>query len=452
MTLALSVAALALLRKLDFPKERSLSDKPVSRRENHLTDSGATGISINTSPVGMNLGVSRGGLSDVYLARGETPEHNMRNIIKMLGGISSIIDKDDIVVLKPNAQWWYQGTTNTDAMHAFIQAVLSIPGFRGEIIIAENHQYAIADSRGWNTTKRNGRYNLNELVAHFNAAGHRNVTKYHWQCAGPNPRPLQGSASSAARIVKGPEDGDGYVWNHELVYISPLGRKCLLTYPIFTSAYSGVTIDFKNGAWKNGKYTEQSLKFINFSALNHHSEYSGVTASVKNYMGIVDMTCGFQGTIPKDHWNTHFIGIRDDFAPPLYKYIPWRIKIKIDGLYKMKYFYHTGGVIGSFMREIRMADLNIITAHWVGYGSRTDTNKSGYSKAILAGKDPVALDYIAGREVLSPLTREKAPNNKWLNRINDVTDKQGPFHKFLTACYQQGIGNIEPDKMRVVSM
>jgi hypothetical protein len=294
---------------------------------------------------------------------------------------------------------------------------------------------------------RNGRFNLNELVAYFNGKGFKNVTKYHWRCAGPNPRPFQGDESSGSKIVKGPWDGDGYVWNRDLLYTSPLGRKCILSYPIFTSLYSGVTIDFRNGAWKNGRYTGQPVKFINFSALNHHGDFSGVTASVKNYMGIVDMTCGFQGTSPPGFWNTHFIGIR---GVQLSQYLPRRIKIKISKLYTKKYSHHTGGVLGSFMREIRFADLNIITAHWVGYESRTGIDGSGHPRMILAGTDPVALDYVAGREIMTPLTREKAPNNKWLNSMNDVTDREGPFYKFLDACHREGIGNIERERIRII--
>lgn len=441
-----SCALLAVTRKLIYAKELIIDRKPRDKRTNSISET-----TKNKPKKRINLGVSADGNSDVFISKGNSPGQNVHTIIEMLGGISSVIGKDDIVVLKPNAQWWNQGTTNTDAMQAFIQAVLNISGFRGEVIIAENHQYADLNSRGWNTEKRNGRFNLNELVAYFNSNGHGNVTKYHWRCAGPNPKPLQGNESSGSKIVTGPWEGDGYVWNQDLLYTSPLGRKCILSYPIFTSAYSGVTIDFKNGAWKNNKYTGQPVKFINFSALNHHSDYCGVTASVKNYMGIVDMTCGFQGTTPKGYWNTHFIGIRDDVELPLYKFIPWRLRVKIDSLYKMKYFHNTGNVLGCFMRDVKMADLNIITAHWVGYGSRTDTNKSGHPKAILASRDPVALDFIAGRDVLSPLTREKEQHNKWLNKINDVNNMEGPFNKFLAACNQEGIGNIKPDRIRVVT-
>lgn len=398
-----------------------------------------------------NLGCSKDGYSDVYLVRGGSPEKNMEKMLQMLGGIDKLIGNEDIVVLKPNAQWWNQGMTNTDAMRAFVEAILNKPDFRGEIIIAENQQYANPNSRGWTTEERNGRFNLNELVEYFQDAGYENVTKYHWQCAGPNPNPLQGDASSAARIVKGPGEGDGYVWRDDIIYTSPLGRKCMMTYPIFTSSFSGVTLDFKNGAWKNGEYIGNKVKFINFSALNHHSAYCGVTASIKNYMGIVDMTCGFQGVAPKGYWNTHYIGIRLDRSYSFVKYLPWRIKKEFNSFYRWKYFYHTGGALGIFMNKIRMADLNIITADWVGYASRTDVKLSGYPKTLLASMDPVALDYFASNQILAPLTKSKKTNDKWLVNVNDASNKNGPFYKFLQSCHEKGVGNIDPQKVRIHS-
>lgn len=392
-----------------------------------------------------NLGVSSDGMSDVYLIKGGSPEQNMVRLLDMLGGIENIIGKEDIVILKPNAQWWNQGMTNTNAMKAFIEEVLAISGFDGEIIIADNHQFRNPNSRAWTTQHCNGNFNYNELVAFFREKGFTNVTKYHWQCAGPNPNPLQGDAAGESRVVKGPWEGDGYVWRDDIVYVSPMGRKCMLTYPVFTSSYSAVTIDFKKGAWKNGEYTGQPVKFINFSALNHHGPYVGVTASIKNYMGIVDMTCGFQGSTPQGYYNTHYIGLRR-LSLPLQKHMPWRIKDAANR-YNWKYFHHTAGVLGTFMREIRMADLNFITAYWIGWGSRIKTEKSGYPKALLASRDPVALDFVACQEVLYPLTRDKTDTGYFL-RLNDASLESGPLKKFLKACFEETIGNISPDAVR----
>lgn len=395
----------------------------------------------------LNLGVDEDGQSRVYLAQGDSAEENMRNTLALLGGITSIIDKNDIVVLKPNAQWWNQGMTNTDAMKAFMEEVLAIPGFAGEIIIADNHQFADQNSRGWNTEYRNGAFNYNELVDYFNANGFPNVSKYHWRCAGPNPNPLQGNAANQSKLLTEPGAGDGYIWRDDMVYHSSMGRKCMMTYPVFTSAYSGITIDLKDGAWKDGHYTGQLVKFINFSVINHHSSYCGVTASIKNFMGVVDMTCGFQGSTPKGYHNTHYIGKRT-IEVPYQRRLPWRIRNVINQ-YNWKNFHHTAAVLGMFMREVRKADLNIITAHWVGYASRTDIELSGYPKTILASRDPVGLDYVATQEILLPLTISKG-GDQWLQDLNNADNKEGPFYRFLEACHQQKIGNLKPEKITVV--
>jgi uncharacterized protein (DUF362 family) len=393
------------------------------------------------------------GISDVFIARGNTPEENVRNIFSMTGGIGDLIGPSDIVVLKPNSQWWHQGTTNTDAMKGFIDLVLGIPGFKGEIIIADNHQYSRDDSRGWNTDNRNGRFNLNELVGFYQKNGHKNVSKYHWHVAGSCKEPLEGDAQGK-RKVAGPHEGDGYVWMRDHSYVSPIGRRCLMTYPVFTSSYSGITIDLKNGAWENGGYIGKKVKLINFSGINHHSPYAGVTGSVKNMMGVVDMTCGWPGDFARDTYNVHHIGIsrlirlcKNDWF--------WRLGRfkRIIEEYATSNFHHTGGALGNFMKHVRMPDFNIITAVRVGWGSRTDMNKAFEANAILAGTDPVALDYVAARDILlkgTPDNEIEPKSGMSYRKLNDPDNPDGPFRKFLEEAYKQGIGNIENKRIRVI--
>ena len=394
------------------------------------------------------LGTDENGISKVYMVRNGTPDQNVHKIIEMMGGIEKYIGPNDIVVLKPNAQWWNQGMTNTDAMQGFIDIVLNIPGFSGEVIIAENHQYEEDDSRGWTTEYRNGKYNLNELVEHYQRSGYPNVTKYHWRVAGTAKIILEGDAQGNSRVT-GPQDGDGYVWMEDNYYLSPAGKKCVMTYPVFTSTYSGITIDLKNGAWINGKYLEdKKIKFINFSALNHHGWYCGVTASVKNLMGVVDMTCGFPGDSPQDTYNTHHIGISKLILLTRKRMI-WRIG-KMDWFFPHCYrnFHHTGGVLGHFMKHVRLPEINIITAEQVGWGSRTDVAKSFRSKAILAATDPVALDYIAAREVLLPATPASEDN---FRKLNDPDIYDRPFHKFIAETEKQGIGTLNPANIQQIN-
>jgi hypothetical protein len=403
-----------------------------------------------------NLGIMKDGTSEIFVAKNQIPERNMQQIIEMMGGIENIIQREDIVILKPNAQWWSQGMTNTNAMKAFIDMILRIPGFGGEIIIADNHHYQVDNSRAWTTNKRNGDYNYNELIKYFNEKGFANVTKYHWHDAGPNPHNRQGDAYGNSRVY-GPEDGDGYVWCSNKIYETPSGRKCMMTYPIFTSRYSGISIDLMHGAWKDGSYLNLPIKLINFSGLNHHSKYAGVTASVKNLMGVVDMTCGHHGTEPEGFFNMHYIGdegIIHRYSEKMRYYfgklgLKTVSKVVFSMISPTKYFkfHYTGGALGYWMRHVRFPDLNIITAEWIGCEGRTAENGRHHAKSILASRDPVALDYFAAKYILLPatLSSEKRRN---IAPLHDPERTDGPFRKFLLECHRQGIGNLTESRIR----
>ena len=407
---------------------------------------------IEMAETGNNIGVHSDGLSYVYIAKDGTPDENMASLLELSGGMDRFIQRNDIVVIKPNAQWWNQGMTNTDSLKAFIDRVLEIEHFSGEIIIAENHQYKDYDGRGWNTEKRNGRFNYNELVDYYQNKGNHNVTKYYWRGVGKNPEPLEGDDCCGAKLVKGPADGDGYVWDLDNVYVAPNGNRCIMTYPVFTSTYSGITIDLKNGAWKDGRYLEdRNVKFINFSALNHHGIYCGATASIKNLMGVVDMTCGYHAPDPEGYYNVHFVGVK--------KYVKFNHMFNLKkiglGFFRKKIwenayenFHFTGGALGYFMKNIRKPDLNIISAEWIGWGSRTDTQKSARTKTLLCSEDPVALDYLATKDVLLNATPKDQEHYYSLN--NPDTEK-GPLHKFLQECQKQGIGNLQVHKIKTIT-
>jgi len=58
-----------------------------------------------------------------------------------VGGADGWIDKEDVVLIKVNAQWKYRGCTNSDMIRGLIQRILEHPdGFHGEIVIFENGQ------------------------------------------------------------------------------------------------------------------------------------------------------------------------------------------------------------------------------------------------------------------------------------------------------------------------
>ncbi len=258
-------------------------------------------------PTGGGEDRKRGGRNaTIYVARNGTPQRNVAKVMEMMGGVEKFIGKKDIVILKPNAQWWNQGRTNLAAIKGFIDLVLGIPGFEGEIIIAENHHFMDEslpegekdNIRGWtHFSEINGdidgvNHNLNTLIELFNKSGYRNVTKYHWRDGGPKAD-VWGNGQNGG-IVASAAEGDGYVWTDmDYVFSGLMGLKkwkVKMTYPVFTSKYSGITIDLMNGAFERdgnggGRYlTDRSVRLINFAVLNTHGDDTGITSSIKNYM------------------------------------------------------------------------------------------------------------------------------------------------------------------------
>ena len=112
---------------------------------------------------------------NIYVAMNGSPEKNIEQVVKMMGGIKKLIGADDIVLIKPNGQWRRHGNTNTNTMKGFIDLVLKMSRFTGEIILIENHHDTADNMRGWTTELRNGNYNLNELVLHYQESGHMNA-------------------------------------------------------------------------------------------------------------------------------------------------------------------------------------------------------------------------------------------------------------------------------------
>jgi len=372
--------------------------------------------------------------SDIFVAKNGTPQENVAKVMAMLGGIERFIKIEDIVILKPNGQWWNQGRTNLAAMKGFIDLVLAIPDFKGEIIIAENHHF-MDDSlpegekdnvRGWvefgeiNNEIDGVKHNLNSLVELYRAKGYANVTKCHWRDGGTK-RERWGNGQSGG-IVRSPAEGDGYVWSDiDFTFTGYLGFKkwpVKMTYPVFTSSFSGITIDFKNGAFRRdgcggGSYLpDRPIRFINFPALNSHGWDTGITSAIKNYMGVTDLSCGYWGYQPRGYFNVHDCGGEEHYP------------------------YAKAGPLGYFMKTIRKADLNIVTAEWVGWGDRIDVSKAVRARTVLAGVDPVALDYYSAKYLVYPHSGQK--------NLHDPDHSRSRIRRFLEltqACLGEGALN-----------
>ena len=49
----------------------------------------------------------------------------MEKVLELIGGIEKIVVLNDIVIIKPNVQWWNQGAPNIAAVNAFISLIMN---------------------------------------------------------------------------------------------------------------------------------------------------------------------------------------------------------------------------------------------------------------------------------------------------------------------------------------
>ncbi|MFX0195368.1 MAG: twin-arginine translocation signal domain-containing protein, partial [Candidatus Hodarchaeota archaeon] len=301
--------------------------------------------------------------SKIVVAKNGTPEQNMEKILEMLGGISNLFGIEDVVVIKPNAQWWNQGCPNLAALKKLVELVLERPGgFHGEVIVAENCHRGSSpqehpESAWGHDFDRNsditGVKNLVELCSLLKTTYGNQFTTYHWI-----------DVDGGGKRGYGPGDGDGYVYCDGTGGVPLIKydngatggdyRETIMTYPIFTSD-RGTVVDLKNGIWEGGTYTGQPLKFINVAALNNHGDYTGITSAIKNYLGVSDLSGGADpyngGRLIGNYYNFHSFPFNTWAAGP----VPGML----------------GGEVGTYLTTIRKAFLNITTAEWIGLTSRT---------------------------------------------------------------------------------
>ena len=95
-----------------------------------------------------------------------------------------------------------------------------------------------------------------------------------------------------------------------------------------------------------------------------------------------------------------------------------------------------GAEIGVYLNAVRKADLNIVTAEWVGLASRTDL-PAARTRAVMACTDPVALDFHSAKYVLYP--------NSGI-RFHNPDDPESPAHQYLKACAEHGGGIFDEEQ------
>ncbi len=352
----------------------------------------------------------------VYRCLNGSPADNISRVVELMGGIDTIFGIDDIVVIKPNVQWWNQGAPNLVAVDRFIGMIMDRRGgFHGEVVIAENNHRGDKpwQSAGWSRSfERNadlpGVLNYNQLAERLKKKFGERFSVCHWIDIG-----------AGTKRVHSPADGTGYVLCDGTGGVPLLSvsngltsekhREVLMSYPIFKTD-KGTVIDFKNGLWSRGSYTGQPFKFVNCAALNHHSSYCGPTSAMKNYLGVSDLSGG-----PEPAENGKLTGKYYNFHS--FPFDKWA-KGPVPGMLGLE--------IGTFFDTIRKPDLNITTAEWVGLSTRTEPPVA-HTSAVCVSSDPVALDYHSAKYILYPNSR---------NHLHNPEYAKGPFQQDLVTCGQ----------------
>src|SRR6478736_4242537 len=170
------------------------------------------------------------GFTRVYKVKNGDCFQNTAKLWEMLGGPAKYIGATDVVVIKGNAQWPYQGYTHTGCIKGVIDQILAIPNFSGEVIICDNVQQGGSvgqfafDLAASFRTRNWADHNWNSLAAQYQAAGKPVATK-KWTCG-----PWRG-ASNPSLSVWNPAAGEG--WTRS--FFTHRTRPTFLSYPIFAS-------------------------------------------------------------------------------------------------------------------------------------------------------------------------------------------------------------------------
>jgi uncharacterized protein (DUF362 family) len=271
------------------------------------------------------------------------------------GSPGGLIATDDVVLIKVNCQWKCRGTTNTDVLRGLIYRILQHPdGFEGEVVVFENGQ-----GRGGfdGLTQGGSVYDAWPEIANgiwVNAEEQNLLTVDYLVNTVFKNDPVSSYLLDPIRSVFISESEhitDGYRLVGDV------------SYPCFTSQGSH-RIELREGVW-NGTGHDANLKLINLPVFKHHAG-TGVTGVLKHTYGVLSMA---------------------------------------DGQSPIRHYDESGSQCGKMWSLVKIPDLNILDCIWVspdslrGYPPETTYR----ADTLLAGIDPVALDYYASKHVLLPL-------------------------------------------------
>jgi hypothetical protein len=369
----------------------------------------------------------------IAVARGGTPEANVDAVLDK-SKLDAIVGDDDVVIIKVAAQWWNQGMTNVAGARRVIERVLARPGFRGEIVVFENTHFRLANGSGLaraftRPSERNvdvpGWTTLGDLASAYK--DHPKVSFVGLVDAAPSelagdpwhdPEHAHGVYGGDGRGPIGNELRDGMRWDFARVFAKKRGwfetSRTPLSWPVFRSPKSGLYVDLADGVREaSGAKTSRKLTWISLVTVNEHAS-TGLTACCKSAMGVLDMSCGRFGTDPRTdgYQSVHYFGSPE---------ATWRM----------------AGPLAHFAREVRAPDLYVAIAEWVavtppGFSDDEDIRLSAKgaqrAQTVVAGTDPVAIDYYCAKHVVLPIaTAINAPRRAML----DVDHPDAKTTRFL---------------------
>ncbi len=295
-----------------------------------------------------------------------------------LCGPSGLIARDDVVLIKVNAQWKYRGATNSDLVRGLIQRLLDHPdGFTGEAVIVENGQ-----GRGSLACDTSPAYG-GDTGVHANANDESHSFLYLVNSIFRDPRVSAFLLDPIRTAFIGPAD---HVTNGYRKYEN-------VSYPCFMTP-GGRRVELRDGIW-NGTAHGPGLKLINVPVLKHHDTGgSEFTASLKHFYGLVSMDDGQSGP---------------------------------------RHYSSLGETAGKMAASVATPVLNIIDAIWVSHATLGGWPAETTFRAnqLVAGQDPVALDAWAARNILHPIDGNVRHHpdfpgvSRWLAQARDTINARG---------------------------
>jgi len=264
---------------------------------------------------------------------------------------NGMIGKNDVVLIKVNAEWDQRGQTNGDLIKGVVARILAHPDtFTGEVELVENGQWNCSFQYAQNNAE-NQSQTMKSIMDGFAGQGYHTGV-YDWTLIGYGSHNHWVNEYDQGDTVSGyvKEDSSG------------------MTYAKFKSIF-GTRISVRRGVWDGAQYDSSRLKFLNMPVLKSHS-LMGVSASTKHYIGFLDY---------------HDIGSS-----------------------AMHQRAMTQGLLGVNFGKARFPDLNIIDATWVmaeiDSGPNAPYTLATRQDILVASKDPIANDYYAGKYVIRPIS------------------------------------------------